>query len=275
MMIEQMTFGPGIKGRMWPGSGETVLWLHGYTLDSSIWDELWALLPGWRHIGIDLPGHGDSDPIAPGATIGGLAETIGALALRQGVRHLVGLSFGTLLALQTVIAHPGSFSSLTLAAPGLVGGPEDPHTPQRYRNLAMLFWQRGPGPWMTELWMRNPPAIFAGTEAHPELRRKLAAVIDRYGWAELRSDTMRRMFTPAQTTSALAAASTPTLVLLGDAEMPAFRTVAETLVQTMPVCTSALIAQAGHLCLLERPAEAAPLLSDHLRAYAAEVEIAA
>lgn len=262
-------FGPGLAARERPGAGERVLWLHGYTMDSSIWDELWALLPGYHHIGVDLPGHGASAPFAPGVTLGGLAEQIGALAAGRGVRHLVGLSFGTLLALQIAIADPRRWASLTLAAPGLVGGPEDPHTPRHYRDLAALFWQRGAGPWMTELWMRSPPAIFAGTEAHPQLRRRLAAVIDRHSWAELRSGVMRGMFTPPQTPAELAAVTTPTLVLLGDAEMPAFCAVAQTLEQSMPRCRSALIDQAGHLCLLERPAAAAPLLAQHFQAHAA------
>jgi pimeloyl-ACP methyl ester carboxylesterase len=269
MPIEELTFGPGLRGCAQPGPGERVLWLHGYTLDSSIWAELWARLPSWYHLGLDLPGHGASAPLPLNATVGSLAEQIGALALSQGVRHIVGLSFGTLLALQTTIAFPQGFRSLTLAAPGLVGGPEDPHTPQRYRELAQLFWQCGPGPWMTELWMRDPPAIFAGTAAHPELRQRLAAVIDRYSWAELRSGAMRHMFLPAQTPALLATALTPTLVLLGDAEMPAFRSAAATLNANLPRCRSALLPQSGHLCLLERPELAASLVAEHLHAHAA------
>lgn len=269
MPINHLSFGPDLQGRALAGPGEKVLWLHGYTLDSSIWAELWALLPEWYHLGIDLPGHGASAPIAPGTTIGSLAAQIGALAQDHGVRHIIGLSFGTLLALQTVIINPNSFASLTLAAPGLVGGPEDPHTPQRYRDLGALYWQRGPGPWMTELWMRNPPDIFSGTLAHPELRQQLATVIDRYSWAEMRSGAMRHMFSPEQTSDLLATTVTPTLVLLGDAEMPAFQNAAATIEAALPNCRSALIPQAGHLCLLECPDVAAPLLAEHLRTQAA------
>ena len=40
------------------GDGPAVVWIDGYTMDSTSWSELWGLLPGWRHLGIDLPGHG-------------------------------------------------------------------------------------------------------------------------------------------------------------------------------------------------------------------------
>ena len=51
-----------------PLSGPAVVWIHGYTMDSSTWEELWALLPGWFHIGVDLLGHG------------GQGETVEAIA---------------------------------------------------------------------------------------------------------------------------------------------------------------------------------------------------
>ena len=88
------------------GGGDGVLWIHGYTLNAGIWAELWRLLPGWRHIGIDLPGHGRSAPLAPGETLRGLARRLNRLAAEQGVRHLVALSFGGMIALQMAIeAH--------------------------------------------------------------------------------------------------------------------------------------------------------------------------
>ena len=36
------------------GPREPILWIHGYTLDSNSWQEMWELLPEYTHIGIDL-----------------------------------------------------------------------------------------------------------------------------------------------------------------------------------------------------------------------------
>jgi hypothetical protein len=73
-------FGAGISARVVHNSQEKVLWIHGYTLDSSIWKHLWQHLPRWQHIAIDLPGHGLSAPIENGETLLTLADRIGELA---------------------------------------------------------------------------------------------------------------------------------------------------------------------------------------------------
>ena len=62
-MLEATTmslFGKEIYCRQAPGSADKVLWVHGYTMDSSLWQPLWDELPGWHHFGIDLPFHGTS-----------------------------------------------------------------------------------------------------------------------------------------------------------------------------------------------------------------------
>ena len=69
----------GLALREQPGAGEAVLWLHGYTMDSRIWEEAWALLPGPRHLGLDLPGHGGSPP-APGLDLPALGRRVAEVA---------------------------------------------------------------------------------------------------------------------------------------------------------------------------------------------------
>ena len=109
-----VNFGDGLAARIVPGPGTKVLWIHGYTLDSSSWQTLWELLPDWYHIGIDLPGHGSSLPLGVGDDLQSLARRVGQLALEHEVQHLVALSFGTLIALQIAIEFPSAFSSLIL-----------------------------------------------------------------------------------------------------------------------------------------------------------------
>src|SRR4029077_8416311 len=71
---EPLEPGPLGLGTRSTGSGPTVLWIHGYTLDSSLWADLWQRLPGYRHIGVDLPGHGSSGPVPAGLTLPALAQ---------------------------------------------------------------------------------------------------------------------------------------------------------------------------------------------------------
>ena len=121
--------------RIRPGSGDGVLWIHPYTLDSSAWSELWEQLPAFHHIGIDLPGHGVSMPPGPKDDLPLLARRIGELAIERGARHLVGLSFGSLVALQVAIEHPRAFASMLLAAPAIGGGPQEEAIAIRFRRV--------------------------------------------------------------------------------------------------------------------------------------------
>lgn len=250
------------------GAGDKVLWIHGYTLNASSWQPLWQLLPDWHHVGIDLPGHGASGPWPKGVTMPSLARQLGALAIEQGVQHLVALSFGTMLGLQMVIEFPDAFASLTLGAPALAGGETDPKSGMRYGEMMQLFWQRGAGPWMTELWMKSPPDIFSGAKKHPQLWEQLKEILNAHEWPELRTGSMGGLVQGfEQTAVSLNNIRTPVLVLVGDEEMAAFKNTAVTLETEIPTCQRIELSQTGHLCMLEVPTLCAPLIDQHLRVH--------
>lgn len=265
---ELVRLAEGMVGRVRPAAGESVLWLHGYTLDSSLWGPLWDRLPGWQHIGLDLPGHGGSDPLPVGRTLPALARAIGTLALEHGVRHIVGLSFGGMVALQVAIEFPESFASLALGAPGLARGPEAPGTAARYGELARLYHQRGAGPWMQEAWMRWPPDLFKGVAAHPALWEQVAAVVRRHRWAEMGDGSLHYLVQQPQTPEEMARILAPTLVLVGSEEIPAFQETARLIQRAVPRGDCQLLEGAGHLCMLEVPERAGELLARHLGSHA-------
>lgn len=268
MNEEMIQLGQGIAARVQPGNGEKVLWIHGYTIDSSLWRELWECLPDWYHIGLDLPGHGLSEPWPPNPTLPSLARLIGELALAQGVRHLVALSFGTVIALQIVLEFPGQFASLTLGAPAIGGGPQEMAVGERYKEMMQLYFQRGAGPWLTELWMRFPPDTFRGAAAHPVLWQALIEVINRHSWLELKTGAMRYLPYHVHSMEMLRQIQTPVLVLVGDEEMAAFKETAVILAREVPHCQRVEISSTGHLCMLESPQATHGLIAQHLRAYA-------
>jgi 2-succinyl-6-hydroxy-2,4-cyclohexadiene-1-carboxylate synthase len=267
MPIEMIQWDEGLAARVQAGPGEKVLWLHGYTINGSTWQPLWDLLPDWYHIGLDLPGHGASGPWPEDVTLPKLARRIGRLAIEEGVQHIVALSFGTMLGLQVVLEYPEAFASLTLGAPALAGGPTDPQSGVRYGQLAQLFWQRGPGPWMTELWMQSPPDIFAGAQRHPLLWESLIDVLNEHNWSELKTGRMRGLVMGyEQTADSLRQITTSTLVLVGDEEMKAFRETADILGCEIPNCQRINLPQTGHLCMLEGPQQCAPIMAAHWQA---------
>ncbi|MFI8461772.1 alpha/beta fold hydrolase [Kitasatospora sp. NPDC085464] len=246
------------------GDGPAVLWLHGYTMDSTTWQPLWERLPGWTHIGVDLPGHGRSAPLTPGLTLPALAGQLAELAKETGARRAVALSFGSMSALQLAVQEPSLLDRLVLAAPTLAGTPNEDSARVRYQQLAMLYRMTGPGEPLADLWMQSPPDIFTGTERHPALRAALRSVVARHTWAELGNRAMDALTAHHHTADDLRRITARTLVLLGDEDMPAFTRNAELLRDTVPDCRLETLRETGHLPLLERPEECAPLIAAHL-----------
>jgi 2-succinyl-6-hydroxy-2,4-cyclohexadiene-1-carboxylate synthase len=256
----------GIAGRVRPGDGDKILWVHGYTLDSSSWGEMWRLLPGWYHLGIDLPGHGASGPVAEVESLPALARRLGEFCRRQGVRHVVGLSFGTITTTQMVLEFPDLFSSVVLAAPSLAGAPQDPEVEQTYTRLGQLYHFLGPGAHLRAVWMRC--RAWNGVEKRPRLREVLAELVGQHSWQELKGFAIRRLLEPPQPEAALRRIHAPVLTLVGDQELPAFRDCAAVLQRVLPRCSGHELADTGHLCLLQSPEPAAVVIDAHLRAHA-------
>jgi 2-succinyl-6-hydroxy-2,4-cyclohexadiene-1-carboxylate synthase len=259
--------GDGMVATVTSAPADRVLWIHGYALDSRIWDDLWARLPTWAHIGLDLPGHGASAPIPPGLDLVTLARQIGRFAVDADVRHLVGLSFGGMVALQVAIEFPSAFASLVLGAPGLGGGPHDRHAQARNLELSRLYRSRGAGPWLTDLWMTAPPDIFTGASAYPKLWQRLRAIVDEHTWAELGDPVgMLALTTRRQTAEQISTIEAAGLVIVGDDDMDAFRRCAELIRRSLVSARCVRLAATGHLALLERSADLAPMLDAHFRA---------
>ena len=246
------------------GSGPSVLWLHGYTMRSEVWAPLWERLPGWRHLGLDLPWHGSSRELGDGEDLAALADTVVAHARLHGVEHVVGLSFGTVLASEMAIRHPDVAACWLLVAPALAGMRHEPPVAQRYRDLASTYAARGPGPHLTELWMTTPPAIFAGVNARPDVRRHVRALVDRHQWRELPGEGIRPLVSRTQQPAELAIIEGELHVASGERDLLTHKACARSLeleagarVHRMPDC--------GHLPLLEDPVGAATLVEGVLR----------
>ncbi len=246
------------------GSGRAVLWLHGYTMCSEVWEPLWARLPGWRHLGLDLPWHGSSRGLRDGETLAELADTVVRNARTHGVEHVVALSFGTVLASEMAIRHPEACASWLLAAPALSGMPHEPPVAQRYRDLAASYAVRGPGPHLTDLWMSTPPAIFAGVNAVPEVRERVRALVNRHEWRELAAGGMRRLTFRTQRPAELASIEGELHVAVGELDLLAHKACARSLELDAGATVHRLPGR-GHLALLEDPAAAAQLVAEVLQ----------
>lgn len=255
--------GHELWGRRAGDQGPVVVWLHGYTMDSSIWDELWSRVPGYRHVGIDLPGHGRS-PCVANDSIGTVADRLAALAGELDAVAVVAVSFGGLLALE--LAARIELAAVVLSSPQVPGGALDPAAQTKNLELHRLHRARGRGDWLTDAWMAWPPAIFRGASDHPALWARLRAVIAEHSWDEL-ADPRWRWMVPLPDAASLARVRPRVLrVFVGEDDMPAFKRAAEILRRTIPGCDRVYVPGAGHLALLEQPAVLAGQVADALAA---------
>lgn len=264
-MTELIPFGDGLMARERPGDLDAVLWIHGYTLNSSVWLPLWRELPGWHQIGIDLPCHGQSRGIRDGESVSDLARAVGRCALARRVRHIVALSFGTIVAIQIAIEFPHSFASVTLGAPALAGGPQDPEVERLYRELFETAETHGPGPQLQQLWMTGPPPLFYGADRNLELWEQLRNIVRGHQWLELKNNRMFQLINTRQTERQLKRIASAFLVLVGEEDMAAFRRCGELITRSVPSSRRMYLSGIGHLCMVQDPVLAAPLIGRHLR----------
>ena len=96
------------------GAGPRMLLLHGIGSSRTAWGPMIADLGSdFACIAPDLPGYGDS-PDARGATLEDFVRPLAALCAREAT-HVVGVSFGALVALALARGCPGLVGSLVLA----------------------------------------------------------------------------------------------------------------------------------------------------------------
>lgn len=97
------------------GEGPRIVLVHGSILGGRhAWVDQRPLIQRWTLVAPDLPGHGDA---AEGPSDFEVSAELVAGELLQEPVHLVGLSYGGIVAMLAATARPGSVRSLTIIEP--------------------------------------------------------------------------------------------------------------------------------------------------------------
>lgn len=109
--------GIALAAREWPGSGPTLVCVHGLTANHTCWVSLAAALsPDYRIVAYDLRGRGDSDKPERGYSLARHSEDVAGLLDHYGLATavLVGHSLGAAIALHFAVHHPDRVTQLIM-----------------------------------------------------------------------------------------------------------------------------------------------------------------
>ncbi|MBZ5589070.1 MAG: alpha/beta fold hydrolase [Acidobacteriia bacterium] len=249
------------------GNGETVVLLHGHTLDLRVWDDVAPALveAGFRVVRYDQRGHGRSGSPRGGYRWGDHAADLAAVIERLAppAAHVVGHSKGSGIALECALRRAHLVRSLGLVGP-LVPDFRLPETMvASFRELARAIRGRGVQPAMRELWLAHP--LIATAAARPGLRERLEAMLLTFPAGEYLASVRDMPDRDWKVTDRLAEIAVRTLVVRGEREVPEFVAMADFLGGSIPQARLKVVPGSGHLVPLEEAAALSQTLVGFLR----------
>jgi 3-oxoadipate enol-lactonase len=252
------------------GNGPPVVLIHEGIADSRMWDDVVpALAERHRVLRYDLPGFGrsrfGSEPIDATADLEAVLDAFGVEAAA-----LVGASLGGRVALEFAVERPGRVTALLLVAPGLrdhawsrliddVSEEEDAAFERGDHAAAADL--------MVQTWVVGPGRREAEVDA--SLRRRVHEMAVRsyelYAEAVAGGGEPRAADPPDPPASArLGEIAVPTLVLVGDADVPDMLQIADRLEAGIPSARKVVWENVAHVPPMERPDDFARLALDFL-----------
>jgi 3-oxoadipate enol-lactonase len=252
------------------GSGPPVVLLHEAVTDSRMWDDQLGLLSA-RHLVVryDMRGYGRS--LLPGGPYSHV-DDLRALfdAIEIGRATLVGASLGGRVALEFALTDPERVRSLMLAPAALGGHEWSEEVKESWRaedaaleagdldaavEINLRQWVDGP--------RRAPDAVSTSVRERVGVMQRRALETFLHASAQAPQPGPEQWPEPPAQTR-LGEIDVPTLLLVGDEDVPDMHEIADRLAETMPRARKRLIRGAGHVINLERPDEFEACLLDFL-----------
>jgi len=240
----------------------TVVFLHGIGADHRVFDDqLETFAKGGRALAWDMPGYGDSPPLAA-MTFEGLAEALRALLDERRVERgvIVGHSMGGMIAQELAARHPERVAALALVATSAAFG-GDGEWQRRFLADRLRPLDEGKTP------ADIAPALvrgMIGDDPDPRAIDRAVACMSSVPAKTYRA-ALHALVTFDRRAS-LAAIRCPTLVLAGERDRVASPAVMQRMAEAISGARYRMLAGVGHLANLERPAAFDAALAEFLDA---------
>ena len=240
------------------GKGPTVVFIHGWTHNMSVWDDqVPAFKSRYRVVRYDSRGFGKSTGFADeSAEPQDLLLLLEALHVKKA--YIVGHSRGGSVALRFASAFPNRVAGLVLYGAFPQGYPAPPEVGQLFGSLPTVARQNGLDS-VGKLVLGVVGWVPAGrTDVTDRYRRLWAA----YSGKDLLDPHPESGRTRVPQIAELGNLKIPTLVIVGDHEVPFIAAVADTLATHIPGAKKVVIPNAGHGAHFAQPASFNSALMD-------------
>ena len=234
------------------GAGpSTVVFLHGVGGDRASWGpQLEVFSRRFRAVAWDAPGYGASAPLQP-MTFPGLAASLAALLDHLGVdaAHIVGQSFGGMIAQEFAATYPKRVRSLVLTGTSPAFGRADGDFQKRF--VADRLAPLDAGKTMAEL-AQGIIGNLVGDNPDPAGIKAAVGSMSRVSADTYRASML--CIVGFDRREALGRIAVPTLVLAGSRDSNAPAPMMEKMASKIPGARYVCLQGAGHLANLEQPA---------------------
>jgi pimeloyl-ACP methyl ester carboxylesterase len=246
------------------GTGDPIVFIHGNGLDHRNWDQQFLPL-STRHrvIRFDVRGYGRSSlpEDNPYTEHDDLKALLQHLEVQRA--HVVGLSMGSAIAVDFVLAFPEMSRSLTAAGPWLSGYSSDSATEVfgQWREIPAVFAEDGAKA-AAEYWINTP--AFRETVRDEAIRRRLIETASEWSfWTFTDRNNPRESLEPPAL-ERLDQINVPTLIITAEYDLQSCKEVADLLEQKVGGARKIILPGTGHVMNMEKPDEFNKVLLDFL-----------
>jgi 3-oxoadipate enol-lactonase len=229
------------------GTGPPLALLHGGLWDGRLWDDqMEAFVARFRTVRPDFRGFGRSDPAEREFN---LTEDLVTVLDEEGIDRaaVVGLSLGGYVALDIALARPDRVSRLVLVGAGVTGFDDWSDRIQRHRERTDGAVKGGDLAGAMELDLELWCPLRSGDD---ERQRRIARENVNAPLAEEVADVFEQ-----EAIGRLGEIRVPTLVLVGDRDVPEMLQLAEILTTGIPGARKVVLEDADHIPNVRKPKE--------------------
>jgi len=231
------------------GSGHPLVLIHGFTLDTRMWDAQFEMFAQYyRVIRYDVRGFGKS--ALPASESYAHTDDVKALLEHLGISHayVLGLSMGGEIAINFALTYPETTRALVPVDSALGG-----FQWQEFGASLESVWSKAKESGVQaakEVWLDLD--LFAPALEKPDVASRLVQIVSDYsGWHFVNEDPGRALDPPA--IQRLDKVSAPTLIIVGERDLPDFHTIADTLQKGIPNARKVVLPRVGHISNMEDP----------------------